>query len=477
MSLTSAAGGGAVAPGWYTDPHDPRQFRWWSGEGWTEHVSAGASEPQAAEQAVGAPAQAAPAQPIQDAPLPSRRAHRDSVTEATDAAETALAAQAAQQRAQIAEQQARQQAAAQAQAQAQAQADQYAHANPAQQAVQQAAFGAQQAAPATQAQPVQPVQPQTTPSQYGAPVVAQQPSAPAPTLPVAPTSFLEQQGYIPLDGAPPADPNGWTQPAAPQAAPAQPQAYQPAQPVQPAQSLPPVETAQPNAWTQPVQPGQPETAQPNAWNQPVQPGQPETAQPNAWNQPVQPGQQDQQGWGAPAPSSDGIANLFGDPPAGQAAVQNPQGNQWGLTPSDTDAGVHGRTDEVAGSSSFWAWLIAISPILAGGSVAYVLLTTKAAFTDWPFEAAVAAPFLLVLLFALADRTVLLQLGHSQPRSAAWALLSAPVYLLARASETRREDGSGTVLTIVWFISVIVAVGGIVGYGFLTHHALIAGLPT
>jgi hypothetical protein len=278
---------------------------------------------------------------------------------------------------------------------------------------------------------------------------------------VAPTSFLEQQGYAPLDGtapaalAAPADPNGWAQPAA-----AQPQAYQPAQ------TLPPVESAQPNAWNQPVQPQQPETAQPNAWNQPVQPVTP--------LQPVQP---DQQGWGTPAPSSDGMDSLFGGAPSGQVAAQNPQGTQWGLSPSDADARSGRRTDEVAGSSSFWAWLIAISPILGAGSIAYVLLTTKSAFTDWPFEAAVAAPFLLVLLFALADRAVLLNLGHTQPRSPAWALLSAPIYLIARASETRREDGSGTALTIVWFVSVIVAVGGIVGYGILTHHALIAGLPS
>lgn len=115
-------------------------------------------------------------------------------------------------------------------------------------------------------------------------------------------------------------------------------------------------------------------------------------------------------------------------------------------------------------------------MLAAGSVAYVFLTAKPAFTDWQFEAAIAAPYLLVLLFALADRSVLLKLGHSTPRSPAWALLSAPIYLIVRAGETRRADGSGTKLTIVWFVSLIVAIAGIVGYGFLTHHALITGLP-
>ena len=451
-----------MTPGWYTDPHDPRQLRWWSGEGWTEHVSAGSGQQQAAEAAAAVPAQVAPAQvtPAADQPLPSRRALRDPATEASEAAEAALAGQAAQQQAQAAaaQQQAAQQQAAQQQA--------------TQQAAQQQAWDAQQAA-VPPVQPIQPqvVQPEAVQPQFDAPVAAQQPSAPVPTLPVAPTSFLEQQGYAPLDGsAPGAEPaqGGWSQPAAAPAAAAQPNAWdqpvQPVQPVQPIQPQQPVQPVQPNAWSQPVQP---DSVQPNAWNQPLQP-----------IQPVQPTQPEQQGWGAPA--NEGIDSLFGGAPSGQVAAQTPQAGQWGLTPSDGESG--GRRQaaevaEVAGSSTFWAWLIAISPILAAGAVAYVMLTVKPAFTDWQFEAAVAAPYLLVLLFAVADRAALLQLGHSQPRSPGWALLSAPIYLIARAGETRREDGSGTALTLVWFFSVLVAAGGIVGYGFLTHHALIAGLPT
>ncbi|MDQ1570996.1 MAG: hypothetical protein QOF79_1670 [Actinomycetota bacterium] len=42
VSDTSATGGTAsgIAAGWYTDPYDPRQLRWWDGNGWTEHVTA-----------------------------------------------------------------------------------------------------------------------------------------------------------------------------------------------------------------------------------------------------------------------------------------------------------------------------------------------------------------------------------------------------------------------------------------------------
>jgi Protein of unknown function (DUF2510) len=476
VSQTSAAGsGGSAAPGWYTDPHDPSGLRWWSGEGWTEHVSGGSAGAAAAGVAdASGGAQGAAGVDPQSA-LPSRRALRDPATEASEAAEAALRAQAAQQQAQAADAQAQaaQQAQAQAAQQAQAQAAQQAQdAQQAQAAQQQAALAAQAAQQSAPAAPTQ-YPPTAQP--------VQQQSPPVPTLPVASTSFLEQQGYAPLDSAP-ADPNAWGQPEqaaqAPQAAPVQPVQPQ-AAPVQsvPVQSVPVQSVPVQSVPAQSVQP-----AQPNAWNQPLQPTQPTQpaqpiapAQPNAWNQPVQP---TQPGWGAPSGSSDGLDALFGGSPA-EASGPDSQPGQWGLTPTGTDGDSRRspEVDEVRGSSTFWAWLIAISPILAAGSVIYVLLSTKSALTDWPFEAAVAAPYVLVLLFALADRSVLTQLGHSRPRSPAWALLSAPVYLIARAGETRAEDGSGTALTLAWFVSVLVAVGGIVGYGFLTGHALIAGLPT
>jgi hypothetical protein len=176
----------------------------------------------------------------------------------------------------------------------------------------------------------------------------------------------------------------------------------------------------------------------------------------------------------PGPAPVGIDAIVSAP----ATASDAQASQWGLgTTTGTEPQNSPRGQEVRGSATLWGWLIAISPVLAAGAITYVVLATNATLTSWPFEAAVAAPYVLVLLFALADRSVLLQLGHTSPRSPAWALGTAPVYLIARAAETRREDGSGTVLTVVWAASFIVGVLGIVGYGLLTHHALITGLPT
>jgi hypothetical protein len=172
------------------------------------------------------------------------------------------------------------------------------------------------------------------------------------------------------------------------------------------------------------------------------------------------------------------------PAAGAAAVAGPAitadavvGDQAAVEPLGRRAAIEDTAPRTNGSNTLWVWLIAISPIIAALAIGYVIVSTGYVATGWPFEAAIAAPYLLVLLFALADRSALLTLGHSSPRSPGWALLTAPVYLIMRAAETRQEDGTGTRMTIVWFISFVVAIAGFVGWGLLTHHPLIASLPS
>jgi len=55
MSLTTSA----PAPGWFPDPGDPAQERWWSGEGWTEHARV-AESAEATPESTPEPAESAP---------------------------------------------------------------------------------------------------------------------------------------------------------------------------------------------------------------------------------------------------------------------------------------------------------------------------------------------------------------------------------------------------------------------------------
>ncbi|HEY2643649.1 MAG TPA: DUF2510 domain-containing protein [Galbitalea sp.] len=403
LSQTSASGaGGSAAAGWYTDPHDPRQLRWWSGDAWTEHTSPAVAA-QVEQTTVQQQVQQQPVeqqQPVQqtvaaafgEAALPSRRALRDVSTEFD----------------------------VPAQATAEPEVENYWN------------------------QPAEQVHSPLTPEN-----------------------------------------NAWNQPVA-----AQPQAAQP-QLVEPAVSQP--------AWGQPVQ----LTQVTQSWSQ-------SDASPLS----VVPATTDD----ATAATADGIDALFGSVPlplqsapassapvasvpsstqslwspattssavtgAPSAAVGVTAGlgdgaaGQWGLTPSTRDGEARARAPKPEGWSTIWVWLISISPLLAGGAIGYVLKTSGFTFGGYLLQVALVAPYLLVLLFAVADRSGLSRMGFEKPASWSFAALTAPIYLLARSSVTRREIAAGSAPLVVWFVSLLLAVGAIVGYGVFAHHALLPGLPS
>jgi Protein of unknown function (DUF2510) len=514
VSDTTASGAaGSAAPGWYTDPQDPNQLRWWSGEGWTEHVSGGAAAPEqaVAEQVVpeqvvpeqvvpeqvaaqqvaldGATAEPAVAQPVIPEQLATEPAAAEPVVPEAASAEPSAAPQSLVQP-------------GDALPSRRALRDPAVEANDASAAAEAALLAQQQQRAAEEAQTVEPAQPAAQAPeapQQAAPAPAQ-PSAPVPTLPVQPTTFLEQAGYPPLDAGPSQPQAAVPEAAVPEAAVPEAAVPEAVAPQAPEAALPQPVSAQPEA-PQPFVPPQPprpfvppQAAQPvqplqaNAWDQAAEEAGPYaslTPTQNLWNQPVSADTQlpPVQPVAGTVSTEAAAGGAVGALVVGSAAVQA-QDPAWALSPNgqapeqaSRRRGADAAVSQTARSSTFWSWLIAISPILAAGAIGYVLASTGYVLSGWPIEAAVAAPYLLVLLFALADRAALVSLGHSQPRSAAWALLTAPVYLIVRASETRREDGTGTGLTLIWFVSFLVAIGGFVGYGFLIHHALIAGLPS
>ena len=71
---------------------------------------------------------------------------------------------------------------------------------------------------------------------------------------------------------------------------------------------------------------------------------------------------------------------------------------------------------------------------------------------------VAVLYLVTLLLAVADSHKLDWAGYHQPAHWAWALLTAPVYLLIRTISVKRETGRVSVLLVVWLALTALIVG-------------------
>jgi hypothetical protein len=64
-------------------------------------------------------------------------------------------------------------------------------------------------------------------------------------------------------------------------------------------------------------------------------------------------------------------------------------------------------------------------------------------------AAFVVPYLLVIVLAIADRAILRRIGHEHTANWAWAILFAPVYLIARSMSLSRSGGLGLGPLLAW----------------------------
>ena len=111
-----------------------------------------------------------------------------------------------------------------------------------------------------------------------------------------------------------------------------------------------------------------------------------------------------------------------------------------------------------------AWIIAMVPLLQL-VVSLLFLTAFGMGNNLiVFLTILIAPYFIVIGLAFADRRMLKAGGQQRPASWLWALLSAPVYLLARARASIRETGHGIGPVLTWF-----------GVGIL-HAAAVVAIP-
>jgi Protein of unknown function (DUF2510) len=438
VSETTASGtGGTAAPGWYADPHDPRQLRWWSGEAWTEHVSPkSAPATQATQAATGEQtAQPTDESAIEQAVEPAVEPAQASIPVVTSAPVTETSATGAL---------------------------------PSRRALREASADAGANAAAGQT-----AQPSLYAQRATADLAAQQAAQAASQDQAASREAAPQEADPVHDDA-----------------------------VQPALIEPPIESAQPvtpvvptRAWDLPVQDVEPEsgldalfgaqalgidnadTGNSTDTTDTADRGTAETdnsdteiADTNTASTNI--ADTFTAGAFAPAPAATDSAPLSDTAGAASAA-------QWGLTPSGRRSGDGRRLNAPApieNSATPWLWLIAASPLIAAIAIALASATSGGNPAGWMLVVALVVPYLLVLLFAVADRSRLVILGFEAPLPWAWAALTAPVYLIMRAGVVRRESSSGGPGLVVWFVCFLLAIIGILSYGLLTHQPLIVGLP-
>jgi hypothetical protein len=161
------------------------------------------------------------------------------------------------------------------------------------------------------------------------------------------------------------------------------------------------------------------------------------------------------GFETPAPSPD-YARSQTYPQAQTYAQPQPM-QQAPLFPQTTTvpAAPHKSTN------NFAVWMIALIP-LAQLVLTLLTLTAVGSAEASPVMVAIwLVPYPLAIGLAAIDRQLLRKAGHEYTAHWAWALLTAPVYLIVRAVAAIRESGNGFGPVLVWFALGLLQVGSIV----------------
>jgi len=113
-----------------------------------------------------------------------------------------------------------------------------------------------------------------------------------------------------------------------------------------------------------------------------------------------------------------------------------------------------------------AWIIAMIPLFQL-VLSLLLLTALGMGSNVSvFVGILTVPYLIVIALAVVDYRMLKNQGVERPAHWAWAFLTAPVYLLARARNVIRESGHGIGPVLVWFglgalhLASVVAIPGL-----------------
>jgi hypothetical protein len=118
------------------------------------------------------------------------------------------------------------------------------------------------------------------------------------------------------------------------------------------------------------------------------------------------------------------------------------------------------------------WIIALVPLLLLVLSLLLLLGFGASLNMWVTPALWLASYLLVVILAIVDRVTLGRAGYEHRANWAWALLTAPVYLIARSMSLAKVGPLGFAPVLVWAALGILQVGSVL----VVPGLIISALP-
>ncbi|GAA3746871.1 hypothetical protein GCM10022239_23000 [Leifsonia bigeumensis] len=180
------------------------------------------------------------------------------------------------------------------------------------------------------------------------------------------------------------------------------------------------------------------------------------------------------GQGLPAPASSSLLATPAASPVTEPAASGsgetgtaPAPNAWAREPVNAAIATDDLYSNAATrKATISGWFIAFMPLFTGIlSIAAVKGAENypryipATFEWWMLAGGVVVVlYLVTILLAVADRSKLDWAGYTRPAHWAWAVLTAPVYLLVRTIAVKRETGRNSALLWVWLVLAAALVG-------------------
>ena len=118
------------------------------------------------------------------------------------------------------------------------------------------------------------------------------------------------------------------------------------------------------------------------------------------------------------------------------------------------------------------WIIALVPLLLLVLSLLLLLGFGSSLNMWVTPAMWAISYIVVVILAIADRAALGRAGYEHRASWAWALLTAPIYLLARSMSLAKVGPLGFAPVLVWAALGILQIGSVL----VVPGLIISALP-